>query len=148
MMNPDMSKAPKGEPILALIERDLKKCGGGECKGRYLCMYHAHGEGMGYLTAGIAVIEWGGAFDDSSHEYTGAFLPDWWFLSGSDFEVVANPVAWCRISSLVNSSIHALHWAVQQVPNPDPHAEGYMLALKQVAIMLGSEIPDGPRAVS
>lgn len=62
-------------------------------KGR-LCLYHAHGEGLSYANVGLSVVEWGGAFDDSTYEYTGASLPDWWFVSGSDFEIVANPTHW------------------------------------------------------
>ncbi|MDD2230453.1 MAG: hypothetical protein PHY48_13700 [Candidatus Cloacimonetes bacterium] len=57
-----------------------------------LTVYGAHAEGLTHVQDGIHVIEWGGEYIDV--EYT---IPPWWFRSGSDFEEVANPVAWLPI---------------------------------------------------
>lgn len=66
--------------------------GFGDTGSQRLCLFHAHGEGMAAADDGWHVVVWGGAFDDSTHEYSGASLPDWWFVEGSSFETVANPV--------------------------------------------------------
>lgn len=95
-----METAPKtGEPILGWIEQiDIDNCSKCSEDGSKLCLYHAHGEGLSYSENGPAVIIWGGGFHDS-WEDGGANLPDWWFRYGSDFEEVANPVAWAPITA-------------------------------------------------
>ena len=49
---------------------------------------------MGDVGTGYAILEWGGAWDDSTWEYPGPSMPDWWFRVGSEFEEAANPVYW------------------------------------------------------
>ena len=88
--------APKDRPILVWCDHEADPfIGGKTADGRdFLTLYAAHSEGMSHAPTGYHIVEWGGAFDDSSWEYTGASLPDWWFVAGSDFEVAANPVLW------------------------------------------------------
>lgn len=63
-----------------------------------LTLYAAHAEIGDHADDGPHVLEWGGAFDDSHWEDTfSSSLPDWWFVSGSDFEKPANPVSWFMI---------------------------------------------------
>ena len=95
-----MDSAPKdGSLILALCVHAadpyyLEPENKGQCA---LTLYGAHTEGLGHVPDGVHVVQWGGAFDDSTWETPGAHLPDWWFQAGSDFEVTASPVAWCPI---------------------------------------------------
>lgn len=91
-----MSTAPKDRPILGwcIHVDDFEKLPDGRT---LLSLYNAHGEGLAYVDDGPHVLEWGGAFDDSTWEYPGANLPDWWFQRGSQFEAAANPVAWIDI---------------------------------------------------
>jgi hypothetical protein len=85
--------APKDKPILAWCDHEADPYVEDEEAGR-LTLYAAHGEGLSYAETGYHIIEWGGAFDDSTYEYQGASLPDWWFVVGSEFEVTANPTHW------------------------------------------------------
>lgn len=100
-----MESAPKKRPILAWCVMDKTDdtncalCCPDQIKlyttgGYRLCLYHAHGEGLSYAPTGYHIVVWGGAFDDSTHEYQGANLPDWWFVEHSEFECVANPTHW------------------------------------------------------
>jgi len=103
-INPDselywrpIESAPQDRPIVGWC---VDECSDPDCdysggnKGR-LCVFHAHAEGLSRCGLGPQVLEWGGAFDDSSWEYPNqAHLPDWWFRKGSEFEVVANPTHW------------------------------------------------------
>lgn len=59
-----------------------------------LTLYGGHTEGLSHVSDGPHVIVWGGAWEDSSHEYDGGYNPDWWFRSDSEFEVTANPTHW------------------------------------------------------
>lgn len=62
--------------------------------GKRLTTYAAHYEVLGGATDGFQVVEWGG---ECVEEYFGEELrriPDWWFVVGTDFEMVANPVCW------------------------------------------------------
>ena len=59
-----------------------------------LTLYGGHAEGLSHAVDGPNVVVWGGAWDDSTHEYQGGSMPDWWFVYGSDFEVAANPTHW------------------------------------------------------
>jgi hypothetical protein len=65
--------------------------------GDRLTIYAAHTEGLSHAADGPVVVEWGGAFDDSTWESPGCSLPDWWFQRGSEFEVTANPTHWMPI---------------------------------------------------
>lgn len=99
-----MDTAPKNRPILVMCSSECNDIHCGYSKvfvgpdGRSnLCMYHAHAEGLSAYGSGPAIVVWGGGFDDSTHEYEGASMPDWWFVYGSEYEVAANPVAWYDI---------------------------------------------------
>ena len=88
---------PKDRPILGwcvdVDDHETKPDGTAR-----MSIYLAHAEGMGRVEDGPHVLVWGGAFDDSSWEYPNqASLPDWWFLSGSEFEMAANPTHWMDI---------------------------------------------------
>jgi hypothetical protein len=86
-----MDEAPKDRPIVAWCVDGADE-GPGE-DGR-LSIYKAHAEGLSHVSDGWHVLEWGGAWDDRTHEFDGGWLPDWWFRVDSDFEVAANPVGW------------------------------------------------------
>lgn len=105
-----MDTAPKDRPILVICKEE---CGDQHCVysnnfvGPYvymdgrkceMCLYHAHAEGLSAYGSGPAIVEWGGAWDDRTHEYDGGWMPDWWFVYNSEFEVAANPIAWCDIN--------------------------------------------------
>lgn len=92
--NYDLAGAPKDQPILGLCRNE---CSDESCGGPTLCLYHGHAEGLGHVSDGPHVLEWGGAWDDNTHEYQGGWMPDWWFRSDSEFEVAANPIAWMEI---------------------------------------------------
>jgi hypothetical protein len=84
--------APKdGTVILAYCNHEIDPYNDGPNR---LTLYAAHSEGMGHAPTGYHIVTWGGAFDDSTWEYTGASLPDWWFVEGTSFEVAANPTHW------------------------------------------------------
>ena len=100
--NHNMTAAPKDRPILGLCRDECgdPRCGLQTGQGSYtLCLYHGHADGLGHVSDGPHVLEWGGAWDDSTHEYAGGWMPDWWFRTDSEFEAVANPVAWMEIPS-------------------------------------------------
>lgn len=90
-----MDTAPKDRPILAWCDHEADPFTEGKtADGRtILTLYAAHGEGLSYAPTGFHIVEWGGAFCDSPDD-GGANLPDWWFVAGAEFEVVANPVRW------------------------------------------------------
>ncbi len=63
--------------------------------GHSLTTYAGFAEGFSHAEDGAHVLVWGGSFDDSSYEEpNGAKMPDWWFVKGSEFERVANPILW------------------------------------------------------
>ncbi len=86
---------PEDSPILGWCDHkadpyqdpDNPKC---------ITIYAAHWEGMSHVEDGLHVLEWGGAVDDHPDD-GGAFIPDWWFLRGLEFEVAANPTYWIPI---------------------------------------------------
>lgn len=85
--------APKdGTPILAWCDHGADPYFKED--GKYLTLYGSHTEGLSHVEDGLNIVVWGGAFDDSTWEAPGAWLPDWWFQHGSDFEVTANPTYW------------------------------------------------------
>lgn len=83
--------APKDRPILAWCdhEADPYFIGNGN-----LTLYGGHAEGMSHAPTGFHIVEWGGSWDDRTHEFDGGWMPDWWFVAGSEFEVAANPTHW------------------------------------------------------
>lgn len=97
--NHNMADAPKDRPILGLCRNECSdpQCGYTTGGGTSLCLFHAHAEGLSAVSDGPHVLEWGGAWDDGTHEYPGGWMPDWWFRSDSEFEVAANPIAWVEI---------------------------------------------------
>ena len=98
MDHPDLKEIQeKCIPILAWCDHEADTFYISE-DSKHLTLYAAHGEALSYAPNGWNIIVWGGAFDDSTWEYPiQGSLPDWWFVAGSDFEVVANPVKWCRL---------------------------------------------------
>jgi hypothetical protein len=94
-----ISTAPlDGKPVLGWCVHDADSYY--EKESDQLTVYGAHCEGVSRVPDGAHVLEWGGAFDDSTWECAGASLPDWWFRSGSDFEEVANPTHWMPIDEV------------------------------------------------
>jgi hypothetical protein len=61
-----------------------------------ITIYAAHADALSRVENGPNVLIYGGAVDDHPDD-GGAFIPDWWFLFGSDFEVAANPTHWMPI---------------------------------------------------
>lgn len=90
-----METAPKDRPIVGWCVHDADPY---YIDSSRLTLYGGHAEGLSNVQDGPHILEWGGSFDDSSYEYGGAWMPDWWFLSGSDFEVAANPVCWTYLT--------------------------------------------------
>lgn len=89
-----MEIAPHDRPILAYCNHEADQYIADQEKGT-LTLYAAHCEGLSAAPTGFHIIEWGGSFDDSTWEYPNqAWLPDWWFVVGSEFECAANPVRW------------------------------------------------------
>ncbi len=87
--------APKDKPIIGWCVHEEDGYEEAKPDGSYrLTLYAAHTEGLSHVSDGAHVIEWGGSFDDSTWEYSGASLPDWWFRFDSEFEVTANPTHW------------------------------------------------------
>lgn len=90
-----ISTAPKNRDIVVWCENKCSHdgCAYGNPESKKLCLYHAHAEGLSYCEEGLQAVCWGGAFEDS-WEDGGGYLPDWWFVKGSGFEVAANPTYW------------------------------------------------------
>lgn len=82
--------APKDAPILAWCDHEADSFI--EPDGR-LTLYAAHAEGLSHAPDGLNIIEWGGGFSESQED-GGGWLPDWWFVVGSEFEQAANPTHW------------------------------------------------------
>lgn len=103
-----METAPKDTPILAWCdheagldeqdryddEQDRYNEERGNKSPHRLTLYLGHAEGIMHAPTGWHIIEWGGSWDDSNHEYQGGYMPDWWFVAGSEFEMAANPMCW------------------------------------------------------
>lgn len=118
-----MWSAPKDQPILALCKHVEEEPINGK-----LSLYAAHAEGLSHVEDGVHVIEWGGGWGDRSYEEPNAgFLPDWWFLSGSDFEVAANPIAWLHIPTTFKPDVPTLQAAMHaSAPQGYQCADCYM----------------------
>lgn len=83
----DLSKS-----ILAICQHSAAPEPG---EGGRLCTYLAHAEGMSHAVDGFHVLEWGGEYSESDWESGYSFtIPDWWFVAGTDMEVVAYPTHW------------------------------------------------------
>lgn len=88
VIKPIHDNTPRDRPILAFcvhVADSYFEPGG---SGR-LTTYGAHCEGLGHVDDGWHVLVFGGQYVEDDH-----YTPAWWFLSGSDFEVVANPICW------------------------------------------------------
>ncbi len=85
-----ISEAPKNRRILAWCDHEADPYVEDEVKGS-LTLYAAHYEGTSHAETGWHIIEWGGGWSDSEED-GGGWLPDWWFVVGSEFETAANPI--------------------------------------------------------
>lgn len=90
-----ISTAPKDKPILAWCDHESDPYElGRTCDGRSkLTLYAGHAEGLRHAPTGWHIVEWGGGWSDSIDD-GGAWMPDWWFVAGSEFEIAANPTHW------------------------------------------------------
>lgn len=90
----DMTTAPKDRPVVGLCHHasdpyfieDERFTG-------HLTIYGAHAEYGSHAEDGPHILIWGGSWQDSPED-GGGYIPDWWFVRGTNFEVVANPIAW------------------------------------------------------
>lgn len=94
---PINADTPKNVSILAYCNHEADPY---HLENGNLTLYGAHAEGLSHAPTGFHIVEWGGAFDDSTWEYAGPSLPDWWFVAGSEFEVAANPTHWCHLPNV------------------------------------------------
>ncbi|QIB67756.1 hypothetical protein G3T16_18795 [Kineobactrum salinum] len=85
-----MSTAPKDRPIVGLCRHDADIY---VLDSGLLTTYGAHAEGLDYADDGPHVIVWGG----ENEYFDGGHIPAWWFLQYSNWETVANPIAWLSI---------------------------------------------------
>lgn len=93
-----MDTAPKNQPVLAWCIDD---CGEELSKDGCLSLYRAHADGSSCVEDGPHVVEWGGGYvDDCFDSPGGIVMPDWWFQSGSCFEIAANPIVWYPVAGL------------------------------------------------
>lgn len=103
-----MKDAPKDRKILAWCESGCADttcgyCDGyedGDGEGKHLCLYHAHAEGLSSAPTGFHILVWGGGWSES-YEDGGGYLPDWWFVAHSEFEIAANPTMWWELPELL-----------------------------------------------
>lgn len=89
-----IENAPKDKPILAWCNHEADPYVEDAQAGR-LTTYGGHCEGLSHASDGYNIVEWGG--ETSEYGDYGECLysiPDWWFVVGSEFEVVANPTHW------------------------------------------------------
>lgn len=93
-----IATAPKDCPILAWCDHEAGQQENDAATDGRLTLYFAHGGALSFAPTGFHIVEWGGAYDDSTWEYPNqAYLPDWWFVAGSEFEQVANPTYWTHL---------------------------------------------------
>jgi len=84
--------APKdGTPILGKCEHAADPY---QLDGERLTTYGGHCEGLAHVVDGPHVVEWGGGYEDEGPDGATVRMANWWFLFGSEFEVVANPTHW------------------------------------------------------
>ena len=85
-----IESAPNDQPILAWCDHKADSYVEDTATGR-LTTYAAHiHAGLGHYANGIQILMWGGELNDSDDGY----IPDWWFVVGSEFECAANPTHW------------------------------------------------------
>lgn len=91
----DMATAHKDRPILAWVEHAADPYVDPESETGRLTTYAAHHEGLSKAPDGLQVLVWGGAYQDRDEASgTSWKIEDWWFVCGSEWETVANPVCW------------------------------------------------------
>lgn len=90
-----METAPRdGTPILGWCVHEADPYQEGD----RLTTYGAHAEGLSRVDDGPHVLVWGGEYSERDWESgRDEYIPAWWFLSTSEFEVVGNPVLWSPI---------------------------------------------------
>ena len=121
-----MATAPKDRPRLGwcVHAADPNFVEPEDASGRSrLTLYGAHTEGLSHVSDGPHVLEWGGAWDDRTHEYDGGWMPEWWFRSDSEFEVTANPVLWMDIptpTTAPETVSVGMEGEARNAPNPPP----------------------------
>jgi hypothetical protein len=83
----DIENAPKdGTPFVGYCNHESEPYVASENK---LTTYGAHAEFFGHAKNGPQILVWGGAYDeDDGH------IPDLFFVANSEWDKVANPVAW------------------------------------------------------
>lgn len=59
-----------------------------------LTTYGAHCEGLAHAEDGFNILVWGGELDDEEDGY----IPNWWFVKDTEWEVPANPILWAEIT--------------------------------------------------
>ena len=86
--------APKDKPILGWCVHEADKYFEEDIG--YLTTYGAHCEGFSHAENGVQIIEWGGEYDGRSNdpELDDGYTPEWWFVTGWEFEKPANPTHW------------------------------------------------------
>lgn len=85
--NFDMNAAPKDRHVVVWVDHKSDPYFDSD---KRLTTYGAHCESFGRCQDGLQIVVWGGEWDDSDDGY----VPAWWFVRDTDFESVANPVAW------------------------------------------------------
>lgn len=101
----DIENAPRdGTPILAYCDhgadpRYLED-------GKSLTTYAAHSEELGNVADGPNVVVFGGEYEEYD-DFTGRLnrIPPYWFLYGSEFEIVAHPILWHPLPQLVRACL-------------------------------------------
>ena len=86
-----ISTAPKDTPIIGWCVRDADPYFLSDTR---LTPYRAFAEEGTEAEDGPHVLVWGGGYTDWDEGYPVATMPDWWFVNGTDDEVVANPTHW------------------------------------------------------
>ena len=89
-----MSDAPRdGTPILALCLHDAPA----PTSHALAILYTRYYEGMSHVDDGAHVLVWGNYDQSPPTTETGTLDEGWWWLSGSDYQIAANPTVWMAI---------------------------------------------------
>ena len=71
-------------------------------EGKRLTTYGAHAEGVGHVEDGFHLVGWGGMYHDEDFGGSPYTISDWWFVVGTDFDIVANPTHFWVLPEGVN----------------------------------------------
>jgi len=85
-----MESAPKDVPIIGWCNHAADEY---VYPDGNLTTYGAHCEGASYADDGCHILEWGGYYEEEGFGRL-FHVSDWWFVRGSEWEVVANPTHW------------------------------------------------------